>query len=262
MSPGTDSAGQPFDGRAFEPNPHAGDTGECDPGLARALTGFFAGTVPGGDSDVPPSGIEEVVSALRLARVLIPLLAEAGDTSLTAEGLVVEKSQELSVLHLEAPDGRAVSPIFSDVTALSSWNQKARPIPVLASKAALAAGGDGLALLVLNPGTSSEITLRRGAIKALATGEPYLPAYSDPAVVEALTAAFQGESAWATIESVRSGDPHCSLAGPEVIVTIRALPGLSSEELHSRLVEATRVWGEDPVLAERVDGFGVKVLPA
>jgi len=46
--------------------------GECDPGLARALTGFFAGTVPGGDSDVPPSGIEEVVSALRLARVLIP----------------------------------------------------------------------------------------------------------------------------------------------------------------------------------------------
>jgi len=41
MSPGTDSAGQPFEGRAFTPNPHAGDAGECDPALALALEHLF-----------------------------------------------------------------------------------------------------------------------------------------------------------------------------------------------------------------------------
>ena len=259
MSPATDSAGQPFEGRAFHANPHAGDSGQCDPGLARALKGL------GGAAGNPAPSVDAVsavLSALADARVLIPLVAEAGQRGVTDSGAIVEKSQELAVVHVEAPDGRAVSPIFSDVEALSRWNPEARPIPVAAQQAAVAAAKDGLALMVLDPGSDASLTLRRGAIRALATGERYVPAWEDAEVLEALRGAFGAEDSFAKIESLRPGDPRYALEGPEVIVTLRVAPGMDSSTLHARLALATQAWGENPLLAERVDGFGVKVLSA
>lgn len=259
MSPATDSAGQPFEGRAFQPNPHAGDSGDCDPALAIALKGLGEAA---GDSAPSTDAVSSVLTALAQARVLIPLVAEAGETGVTDSGAVFEKSQELAVVHVEAPDGRPVSPIFSDVEALRAWNPEARPIPVAAQQAAVAAAKDGLALMVLNPGSSESLTLRRGAIRALATGEAHVPAWEDVDVLEALRGAFGAEDSFAQIESLRPGDPRYALEGPEVIVTLRVAPGMDSSTLHARLALATQAWGENPLLAERVDGFGVKVLSA
>ena len=259
MSPATDSAGQPFEGRAFQQNPHAGDSGECDPQLAEALEGLAQSSAEGA---LGTDAVGAVMGALAQARVLIPLVAEAGELGATDSGAVVEKSQELAVVHVEAPDGRAVSPIFSDVEALTRWNAQARPIPVPARQAAVAAAKDGLALMVLNPGSLQTLALRRGAIKALATGEHYVPAWEDPLVLSELRSAFAADDTWAEIESLRPGDPRFVLEGPEVIVTLRVAPGMDSHTLHERLAGATQVWGDNPVLAERVDGFGVKVVSA
>lgn len=257
MSPATDSAGQPFEGRAFTPNPHAGDSGECDPALAEALAHLEHSQA---DQTPDPEAVTSVLAALAQARVMIPLVAEAGGLEESSTGALVEKSQELSVVHVEAPDGRAVSPIFSDVHALARWNPDARPIPVPIQQAAVAAAKDGLGLMVLDPGSHPSLAIRRGAIKALATGALHVPAWEDPDVLEGLREAFRGEHSWASIQSLSAGDPRYTLEGPEVIVTVRVVPGMDSATLHARLAAATHVWGENPLLAERVDGFGVKVV--
>lgn len=88
-----DSAGVPWEGRSFEPNPHSGDDGSADPALLAALTAFHAGQ---GDAVA-------VVEAYRTARLLIPLVAETGSAGQALEpevgpyGLPVDKTQELSI---------------------------------------------------------------------------------------------------------------------------------------------------------------------
>ncbi|MEX2441791.1 MAG: SseB family protein, partial [Pontimonas sp.] len=76
-----DSAGIPFEGREFRPHPFAGDDGGAPERLALALSGWTS----------HPSGVAltEVVESLRDSRVLVPLVAEAGDFGHTAEGRVV-----------------------------------------------------------------------------------------------------------------------------------------------------------------------------
>lgn len=262
MSPGTDSAGQPFEGRAFAPNPHAGDSGDCGSELALALDHFFSSDTSAAGEVVAARPIVELLDALRGARVLAPLMAHAGGWDITEEGALQEKSQELSILHLEGPDGRAVSPIFSDVASMIQWNTEARPIPVSAQQAALAAASDGLGLLVLNPGTPRSLTLRRGAIRALATGDAYVPACVDQQVVAALHDAVAKESEWVEIALLTTGDPGFVLAGPEVLVILAVQPGLDATELHHRLARLSMEWGKSAVLADRVDGIGVKVVAA
>jgi|AntAceMinimDraft_11_1070367.scaffolds.fasta_scaffold06379_6 hypothetical protein len=265
MSRGTDSAGQPFDGRAFRPHPFAGDTGEADPSLVGALERFHAlvqSKNPVPDSSHISESWTAVVDALRGARVLIPLIAEASGMDLTSEGVKVEKTQELSIIHVEGPDGRPVSPLFSDVASMAAWNSAARPIPVSASQAALAAASDGVTLMVINPGQVNSVTLRRSAVKAVATGEAYVPPYSDPLVLQALQEALVGEELWFPRLSIRSGDITHSLSGPEVIVVLSATPGLDKKELHTRLAQVSVEWTKSSILTERVDGLGVKVVSA
>ena len=126
MSPDTDphahaadSAGVPWEGRSFQPNPHSGDDGSADPALLAALTAFHAGE---GDAAA-------VVDAYRKARLLIPLVAEKGDEGVGPTGLTVDKTQELSIVTVAAPDGRRVLPVFSSVQAMSRWDAAARPVP-------------------------------------------------------------------------------------------------------------------------------------
>jgi hypothetical protein len=96
--PAGDSAGVPWEGRRFEDNPHAADDGSADPALIAALLRFRAGS----GSQV------EVVDAFRSARVLIPLIAEKGEEGVAPSGLTVDKTQELSIVTVSAPDGRRV----------------------------------------------------------------------------------------------------------------------------------------------------------
>ncbi len=64
----SDSAGIPWEGRQFEPNPGSDDDGSADPRLIEAILRFRAGEL----------GEAEVVDAVRTARLLVPLVAEAG----------------------------------------------------------------------------------------------------------------------------------------------------------------------------------------
>lgn len=245
---GSDSAGVPWEGRHFEANPHASDDGSADPALLAALTAFRAGS---GDQVA-------VVDALRHARVLIPLVAEKGDEGIGAHGLRVDKTQELSIVTVAAPDGRKVLPVFSSVEALGRWDPKARPIPVEAVRAALAASAEQTDLIVLDPTSDTEFVVRRPAVWAIAQGQPWVPSFADPDVFLGLQESIAGELAVIDLE-LEQGDPDARLRGPELIVRLRLMSGLDRGELDAVLARLARRWSTDDRVATLVDSLSVKL---
>ncbi|QTX05007.1 SseB family protein [Agromyces archimandritae] len=248
-----DSAGRPWAGRAFEANPFAGDDGRAPEALRLALEGFGAGE----------AGADAVVDAFREARLLIPLMAELGDggTETGVGGLAVDKSQELSIVTVDGPDGRRVLPVFASVDAMGRWNRSARPVPADGVRVALAAADDGTELVVLDPGSPTEFVLRRPAVWAVAQQKPWKPAWAEPAVREGFLRSIASELAVVDVE-LAAGDPGARLAGPELVVRLRLIAGLGREELDAVLARLAKRWAADDAIATLVDSLTVKLVQA
>ena len=250
--PAGDSAGVPWEGRAFRENPHAGDDGSADPALLSALLRFRSGA---GDQT-------EVVNAFRSARVLIPLIAESGDDPQPGpHGHLVDKTQELSIVTVAGPDGRRVQPVFSAVDAMRRWDAAARPIPVDATRAALAAVDDDTDLIVIDPGSETEFVLRRPAVWAIAQGHPWEPSFTSPDVFAGLQESIGQELAVIDL-AVEPGDVAARLRGPELIVRLELMPGLDQEELDAVLARLARRRAADDRIAVLVDSLTVKLIAA
>ncbi|WP_298040534.1 SseB family protein [uncultured Microbacterium sp.] len=246
-----DSAGVPWEGRSFEPNPHSTDDGSADPALLDALTRFRAG-----------SGSQaEVVDAFRGARVLIPLIAERGDEGVGPTGLLVDKTQELSIVTVAAPDGRTVQPVFSSVEAMQEWDPKARPIPVEAVRVALSASSEGTDLIVLDPTSETEFVIRRPAVWALAQGQSWEPSFLSPEVFLALQESIGHELAVIDV-AVAAGDPDARLHGPELVVILDLADGLERETLDAVLARLAQRWAADDRIAVLADSLTVKLRRA
>jgi len=260
MSPGTDphedhghadSAGVPWEGRRFDSNPHAGDDGSADPQLLAALTSFRAGS---GDQVA-------VIDAYRSARLLIPLLAEKGESGVGAHGLTVDKTQELSIVTVAAPDGRSVLPVFTSVTTMARWDAAARPIPVDGVRTAVAASADDTDLIVIDPGSDTEFVIRRPAVWAIAQGIAWEPSFASPEVVAGLHESVGGELAIIDL-SVEAGDPGARLRGPELVVRLELIHGLDQSELDAVLARLAKRWAADHRVAVLVDSLTVKLIRA
>jgi hypothetical protein len=252
-----DSAGVPWEGRRFEPNPHAGDDGSADPRLIEALAAFRRGE---GDQAA-------VVEAYRAARLLIPLIAEkgsGGDTGepvLGAHGLEVDKTQELSIVTVAAPDGRRVLPVFTSVDSMMRWDATARPVPAEGVRTALAAADDDTDLIVIDPGSDTEFVLRRPAVWAIAQGIAWEPPASSPEVFAGLQESIGEELAVLDL-AVAPGDPTARLRGPELIVRLELMPGLDRAELDAVLARLAKRWAADDRIAVLVDSLTVKLVRA
>jgi len=243
-----DSAGVPWEGRSFESNPHAADDGSADPALLDALLRFRAGE----GSQV------EVVDAFRSARVLIPLIAEKGDEGVGPTGLAVDKTQELAIVTVAAPDGRRVQPVFSSVQAMQNWDASARPIPVPALRAALAASAEDTDLIVLDPTSDTEFVFRRPAVWAVAQEQPWEPSFLSPDVFSALQESVAHELAVIDV-SVAAGDPDARLRGPELIVVLELVDGLERSVLDAVLARLAQRWAADDRIAVLADSLTVKL---
>ncbi|WP_156760403.1 SseB family protein [Microbacterium karelineae] len=241
-----DSAGQPWQGRAFQPNPAAGDDGSADPRLWDQLTRFRAGE----------GSAEGVVDALREARLLVPLVAEKGDEGVGPTGLTVDKTQELSIVTVKAPDGRTVLPVFTCTDTMRAWNGQARPIPVAGTRAALAAAGEDTDLVVVDPTSPTEFVVRRPAVWAIAQSQPWVPAHRAPEVARAFAESIGSELAVHDLR-VSDGDPEARLRGPEVIVTLSLMQGLDRAELDTVMQRLARRWSADDRIAVLVDSMTV-----
>lgn len=223
----------------------AGDDGSVPPALAAALA------LPDGQQR-----LEAVVDAVRTVRLLVPVVAELDEMAEPTEPgrPAGEKSAHAAMVTVAAPDGRAVMPVFASVAAMQAWRAGARPVPVEGRRAALAAGSEADGVLVLDPGSASAVQVPRPAVRAIALGEPWLPAVRHPAVREevhrVLTTRVPGVRG-AMVEPGRvteitvvaylrrhpSGTPD-----PETVATLRACrEALATSQLIADLVDSVTV---------------------
>jgi hypothetical protein len=259
MSPDTDphadhsadSAGVPWAGRSFHANPHTADDGSADPALLAALTAFREGA----------GSQQQVVDAYRAARLLIPLMAAKGDEGTGAHGLTVDKTQELSIVTVAAPDGRRVLPVFTSVEAMGRWDAAARPVPADGVRTALAAAADDTDLIVVDPGSPTEFVIRRPAVWAIGQELPWEPSYVSAEVVAALHQSIGGELAVIDL-AVEAGDPDARLRGPELVVRLHLMQGLDQSELDAVLSRLAKRWSADDRIAVLVDSLTVKLVRA
>jgi hypothetical protein len=244
----SDSAGVPWEGRSFHPNADADDDGSAPPRVIEAIRRFRAGDL----------GAADVVEALHDARLLLPLLATRGDEGVSPSGLLVDKTQELSLVTAAGPDGRPVLPAFTSVDTMRDWNATARPIPIGVPRIALAVAAEGTPLIVIDPGTPTMFVVRRPAFRALATGERWLPSFEDPEVLQAFLDASAGEQDLAAVQ-LAPGDPTARLAGAELLVQLSVHAGLSEQGLAALTAGLGERWAAEQVIADRVDSIGVVV---
>lgn len=243
-----DSAGLPWAGREFQENERSDDDGSADPRLVEAVRRFR-------NAELGPA---EVIAAMREARLLVPLVAVAGDEGTGPFGQRIDKTQELSLVTVAGPDGRNVLPAFTSVQAMAVWNSMARPIPVEAARVALAAASEEAEAIILDPGSEFMFGVRRTAFRALATGEEWTPCYADEAVLEAFLAAASPERAVRTVQ-LAPGDPESRLSGSELLVQVGVEPGLDQDEVGALLLRLQHRWAADELIVERVDSISLRL---
>lgn len=245
-----DSAGVPWEGRAFNENPFSDDDGTARQELISAILNFHQTLNPA-----------EVFDEFAKSRVLIPLLADLGEAEEGAHGLTVDKSADLSIVNVQTPDDQVGLPVFSSVEAMQRWNPAARPVPSDAVKVALAAASEGNTRIILDPGSETEFAFRRAAIAALAQQQNWVAPHLNEKVIEAFESAARTEPSIANLE-VQSADPHSRLAGPELKIQLRVVKGLTKEQLEEVLHRLTAQWATSDVIASSVDSMTLVVKPA
>lgn len=246
-----DSAGVPWEGRSFQPNPAPEDDGTAPPLLMEIITRFHQGN----------AAEAEVVDAIRESRLLIPLLARAGETETSEAGLTIDKTQELSIVTVTGPDGRAVLPVFSSVSAMNTWNPDARPVPAAGTRVALAAASENTDLVVIDPLSDSEYVIRRPALWAIAQSVAWTPSYLRDDVRDEFAASASDERDIAGI-TLLPGDPGARLQGPELVIQIAMQPGLEREALDATMDRMRERWAASELIAESVDSLAVQVVRA
>jgi len=246
-----DSAGTPWAGRHFEGNPNAADDGSAPPALMEALAAFRAVQL----------GEAAVIEAISHSRFLVPLLAELGETGVSPAGLLMDKSQELSIVTVTAPDGRTALPVFTSVDAMRAWNPAARPVPSTAERIALAAASENTDLVIIDPTSVSEFVVRRPALWAIAQSLPFTPCYGDEAVLDAFTDPARAEASVRSV-AIAAGDPSARLAGTELVVRLTIAAGLSRDELTAVVDRLQERWAQSELIASRVDSLTVQLVSA
>lgn len=119
------------------------DTGAPDPALTAALAAYAA--------DPQAEEAEAaVLAALAGARLLVPVVATLGEAEVGPDGLVRDKSADMATVLMRGADGRLALLAFTGLPALHRWDPEARPVPVPARTAALAALQDGAEALLID----------------------------------------------------------------------------------------------------------------
>ncbi|MBD8079168.1 SseB family protein [Cellulosimicrobium arenosum] len=242
MTPGPESAGKPLPPSSG----FAGDDGSADPGLATALTRYRDGE----------AALPDVVALLAGTRVLVPILAELGESGAGEHGYEVDKEASAGVVALESPDGRRALPVFTSVAAMAAWRADARPVPVEARRAALSAVNEDWSLLVVDPAGPITALVPRPAVWALAQGRPWLPAVTDGVVAPEVDSAIRTALAGITHLARAWAEPG---RRAEVAVVLRIEPGLDRAGLDVVLAQVNAALARAEVVSERVDGLELRI---
>lgn len=242
----SDSAGVPWEGRAFEENAFADDDGSTPEALAAALA-------------LDPIDKPGLVRALSASRLLIPLIATLGESGEGAHGQQVDKSADLAIVAVATPDKQTAIPVFSSVDDMARWKPEARPVPASAQRVAIAAASEGHSRVILNP-ASAALALRTPALEAIAKGVDWVPPHKDPWVRNWSEEVAMAHPLISTID-LFDGDPKLDLSHAELLIQLGMRPNVSPEKLKELLTSFT-----DSLRSEefnrRVDSIGYRLVVA
>jgi hypothetical protein len=227
-----------------------GDDGSVDPRLDAALAAHAEGRM----------GEAELLAALAAARLLVPVVAVPADETAvdepgTGAGPRREKQTDMALVTVRAPSGRTALPAFTSLDTLSAWSPQARPVPVEARRACLAALAEGADALLVDPGSSSSYVLAGPALRALAEGRAPLPPLADPAVHAAVEAAVRDEPAFARVQLLPGRDSDLTVGAVLAAGATAELAGQAARRVAATLAE-------DAVIRDRLGrGLELVVLP-
>lgn len=151
----------PIDDGQRIPDPgFAGDDGAADPALRELLAAYVEGRARQVD----------VLAAVRASRLLVPVVAVAGEVGADALGLVREKTSDMATVLLTRPDGRRGLLAFTGLDSLAAWDARARPVPVPAALAARAAQQEQADALVVDVAGPARFAIEPPDLQGLAAG--------------------------------------------------------------------------------------------
>ncbi|MFE0377414.1 SseB family protein [Streptomyces inhibens] len=218
------------------------DDGSADPALAAALAAYDR------DRGAEP----QLLSALAGARVLVPVVAVLGEVETGPDGLRREKTSDMAVPTLQAPDGRRALPAFTSMETLQRWRPDARPVAVPLRQALLAASHEQADTVVVDLAGPVTYQLTGPALRALAEGRESADPLADPAVTDALRALLAAEPAVLLARLAPSDETDATLA-------LGLAAGAPTAEVAQRLAQALAA---DEVLRARlVRGLDLALLP-
>ncbi|MGW8555880.1 SseB family protein [Streptomyces tubercidicus] len=220
----------------------ADDDGSADPALAAALAAY----------DRDRSAEPQLLTALAAARVLVPVVAVLGEVETGPDGLRREKTSDMAVPTLQAPDGRRALPAFTSMETLARWRADARPVAVPLPQALLAASHEQADTVVVDLAGPVTYQLTGPALRALAEGRTSADPLADPAVTDALRTLLDAEPAVLLARLTPSDETDATLA-------LGLAPDAPTAEVAQRLARALAT---DEVLRARlVRGLDLALLP-
>lgn len=243
-----DSAGRPWEGRSFGQNAFADDDGKAPAKLVEAIEKFRAGEV----------GAEVVVDQIRVSRLLVPLLANLGESEEGAHGHKVDKSAELSIVTVKSPDDQDSLVVFSSVECMNRWNRESRPVPTDAIRVSLAAASQMSTRIVLDPGSETEFVVRRPAIARIAQSLPWMPPEQNPEVLKVLMDSIAGEELVVGVDA-ETADPQSRLIGAELQVSLQLQPGAAPDQVRALIERVSSCWSKSEEFASSVDSVSIKL---
>jgi hypothetical protein len=152
---------------------------------------------------------------------------------------------------------------------MTAWRADARPVPVEARRAALAAVAEGITWIVLDPASPTEFVIRRPAVAAIAQGLAWTPSHADKDLRDVFEKSVDVDPAVRSVTMV-AGDPDARGLTDDVILQVELAPGLEQEDVMRVLNALSASWsGESPgeqtgesIIAERIDSMKIQVIPA
>lgn len=138
----------------------AGDDGSVAPGVAAALKAY----------DAEHATYAETLAVLQQARLLVPVVAVAGEIELDERGLAHDKSSDMATVLLTGRDGRMALLAFTGTGPLQAWNPEARPVPVSTALAAQSAAQEGAEALLIDVAGPTSFVIEGDDLAAVAAG--------------------------------------------------------------------------------------------
>ncbi|CAM5589959.1 SseB family protein [Streptomyces avidinii] len=220
------------------------DDGSADPRLTAALAAWSEDR----------AREQEVLAALKGARLLVPVVAVLGEVETDPEtGLKREKTSDMAVPTLRAGDRRAL-PAFTSIASLALWDPAARPVAVPLHQALAAAAHEKADTVVLDLAGPVTYQLTGSALRALAEGRTDAGPLADPAVREAVRAAVSAEPA---VLRAHLGPGGADSDGTLAIVLAEGAQGAAAAR---RVAEALAA--DTTLRARLVRGLDLALLPS